>query len=158
MKVRTSSVGETRQVGVALASVLAPGDVVALSGELGTGKTALAQGVASGLGITDRVVSPTFVIVREYGGPTPLAHVDVYRLSHLQELYDLGFDEVIDDTRVVLVEWADRVTPLLPDDRIDVFLQRGAAEEDREIEIVARGRWLGRNAALSTVLQPFEAD
>ena len=91
-----------------------PGDVVVLAGELGAGKTVFAKGIATALGITEPVVSPTFTIVREYDGPIPLVHVDVYRLDHLQELLDLGLDDLVGDDAVTVVEWGDRVTALLP--------------------------------------------
>ncbi len=91
MKVVTRSVEETRALGEQLGrDVLVPGDVVVLSGELGAGKTALAQGVGRGLEVDGPVVSPTFTLVREYKGRHPLCHVDLYRLEWVQELHDLG--------------------------------------------------------------------
>ena len=85
-----------------------------LDGELGTGKTVLAKGIAVALGITEPVVSPTFTVVREYDVPMPLVHVDVYRLDHLQELHDLGFDDLVGGDAVTVVEWGDRVSAALP--------------------------------------------
>ena len=76
------------------------------------GKTAFAQGLARGLGVDEPVTSPTFTIVQEYEGRVPLAHVDVYRLDRVQDLYDLGFDELVDDDRVTVVEWGDLVEQL----------------------------------------------
>ena len=89
--------------------MLRAGDVVVLDGELGTGKTVFTKGLAVALGITEPVVSPTFTVVREYDAPLPLVHVDVYRLDHLQELHDLGFDDLVGSDAVTVVEWGDRV-------------------------------------------------
>lgn len=125
MIVRTASAAETRAVGAAIASCLAPGDVVVLGGDLGSGKTTIAQGIGAGLGVTEPVVSPTFAIVREYEGRVPVAHIDVYRLDRVQELNDLGIEEILDGTRVVLVEWGELVAPALAGDgaRITVRLR-----------------------------------
>ena len=163
MKARTRSVEETRALGERLGrSVLRPGDVVVLSGGLGSGKTALAQGVARGLGVTEPVVSPTFTIVREYQGRVPLVHVDIYRLEKLQELHDLGFDEFLDD-RVTLVEWGDAATPLLPPERLEVRIAlvgpeipaKEGAEEERAIELLPQGEsWILRSRRLGEVLAP----
>ncbi len=149
MIVRTASAGATRAVGAAIASCLVPGDVVVLSGDLGSGKTTLAQGIAAALGVTGPVVSPTFAIVREYEGRVPVAHVDVYRLDRVQELHDLGLEEIFDGTRVVLVEWGDLVSPVLPGDRVVVRLHPGddADEDDaRVIDVTAEGS--ARSASL----------
>jgi tRNA threonylcarbamoyladenosine biosynthesis protein TsaE len=150
--VRTASAAATRAVGAAIATCLETGDVVVLSGDLGSGKTTLAQGIAAALGITEPVVSPTFAIVREYEGRVPVAHVDVYRLDRVQELHDLGLEEIFDGSRVVLVEWGDLVAPVLPGDRIVVRLRSGDDDEDdtRVIEVTAEGSL--RSAALEAQL------
>jgi tRNA threonylcarbamoyladenosine biosynthesis protein TsaE len=156
--VETASAEETRAVGGAIASCLAPGDVVVLEGELGSGKTTLAQGIAGALGVTEPVVSPTFAIVREYEGDVPVAHVDVYRLDHVQELHDLGFEEVVDGSRVVLVEWGELVTPILPVDRIVVRVRLADDDDDtRVIDVSAQGsdRSAALNARLWSTLQTF---
>jgi tRNA threonylcarbamoyladenosine biosynthesis protein TsaE len=134
--VRTESAVATRAVGAAIASCLAPGDVVVLSGDLGSGKTTLAQGIAAALGVGEPVVSPTFAIVREYEGRVPIAHVDVYRLDRVQELHDLGLEEIFDGSRVVLVEWGELVAPVLPGDRVVVRLRPGAADEDDDVRVI----------------------
>lgn len=155
MRALTRSVEETRALAEDLGrAVLRPGDLVVLSGELGSGKTTFAQGVARGLGVTEPVVSPTFMIVREYQGRVPLAHVDVYRLDRLQELHDLGFDELLDD-RVTLVEWGDAADPLLPPERLEVRLAV-TGEEAREISASPRGdSWLVRAPRLGEVFASF---
>lgn len=157
---RTGGVDETRDLGAAVAEVLRPGDVVLLAGELGTGKTALAQGLARGLGVEDRVTSPSFVLVREYEGRIPLAHVDVYRLDHAQELHDLGFEEVLDPGRVTVVEWGDRVAPMLPTERLEVRLAFafGDDEATRRVECSGLGpSWVTRREALEASLERWEA-
>lgn len=154
--VTTRGVDETRALGEALASLLEPRDVVVLAGELGAGKTAMAQGIARGLGVDEVVPSPTFVIVREYEGRHPLAHVDVYRLGHLQELHDLGFDELIDDGRVVVIEWGDRIEPLLPATRLEARLLPVEAEPDaRSVHLSALGAWSARQDRLMAAVAPW---
>ena len=155
MKALTHSVDETRALAEDIGrALLRPGDLVVLSGELGSGKTAFAQGVARGLGVTEPVVSPSFTIVREYEGRVPIAHVDVFRLDRLQELHDLGFDELLDD-RVTLVEWGDAASPLLPADRLEVRITP-AGEGEREIQLSTHGEsWQARSRRLGEVLAPF---
>ena len=155
MTARSLSVEETRALAEGLGrALLEPGDLVVLAGELGSGKTVFAQGVARGLGVTDPVVSPTFTIVREYEGRVPFAHVDVYRIDRLQELHDLGFDELLDD-RVTLVEWGDAAGPLLPAERLEVRLVP-AGEQERDITVSAHGEsWQVRSRRLDEVMAAF---
>jgi tRNA threonylcarbamoyladenosine biosynthesis protein TsaE len=146
----TRSTDETLELARAVGELLRPGDVVSLVGELGAGKTVFARGVARALGVTELVVSPTFTIVREYEGRVPLVHVDVYRIDAVQELHDLGFEEVVRDDAVTLVEWGDRIDGLLPGDRLDVRLAPGAADDERVVEIEGHGHsWRARAAALA---------
>jgi tRNA threonylcarbamoyladenosine biosynthesis protein TsaE len=145
MKTTTSSADQTRALGAALAGVLRPGDVVVLAGDLGSGKTTFAQGVAAALGVEERVTSPTFTIVHEYAGRIPVAHVDVYRLETLGELHDLGFEEIVDDARVTLIEWGDMVAPALPTDRLAVRLEPGGDDDERFVTFLPHGgRWRER--------------
>jgi tRNA threonylcarbamoyladenosine biosynthesis protein TsaE len=156
MRALTRSVDETRALGEGVARTLRAGDVVVLAGDLGTGKTAFAQGVARGLGVTEPVVSPTFTIVREYQGRLPLAHVDVYRLDRIQELHDLGFDELLDE-RVTLVEWGDVAAPVLPPERLEVRLELSQVGDDREIRLSPLGEsWQARARRLAEVVAPFD--
>jgi tRNA threonylcarbamoyladenosine biosynthesis protein TsaE len=141
----TRSTEETLELARAVGELLRPGDVVSLVGDLGAGKTVFARGVARALGVTELVVSPTFTIVREYEGRVPLVHVDVYRIDAVQELHDLGFEEVVRDDAVTLVEWGDKVDALLPGDRLDVRLLPGAADDERVVEIEGHGHsWRAR--------------
>lgn len=137
---------ETQAIAEAVAPVLLPGDIVALSGDLGAGKTAFVQGAARGLGVAERVTSPTFVIVREYQGRVPVLHVDVYRLGNLRELVDLGYEEFLDPAWVVFIEWGDAVEVLLPPEWLEVEMRR-EDDEERRVVFRAHGREWGRRLA-----------
>ena len=130
----TRSAEETQAIGAALALTLGPGDVVALTGDLGAGKTCFTQGLARGLGVTGRAVSPTFVLVNEYRGRVPVHHVDAYRTGSLTELVDLGLDEMFSGDGVTIVEWADKLLPLLPATAVHVHIE-GVGDEPRTITI-----------------------
>jgi len=153
VKIATESAEETRALAARLGALLGPGDLVLLVGDLGAGKTAFTQGLARGLGVTDPVTSPTFTIVQEYAGRLPLAHVDVYRLDRVQDLHDLGFDELVDDGRVTVVEWGDRVAQVVPTDHLVVRIALGDAENVRVLEVSCHGpRWRARREALERAL------
>jgi tRNA threonylcarbamoyladenosine biosynthesis protein TsaE len=158
MKVVTRSVEETRALGEQLGrDVLVPGDVVVLTGELGSGKTALAQGVGRGLEVNGPVVSPTFTLVREYKGRHPLCHVDLYRLEWVQELHDLGIEEHLDDS-VTLIEWGEMAASALPSDRLEVRLTAGVDPDERIIELVLLGSWRGRGRRLAEIVESRRSD
>jgi tRNA threonylcarbamoyladenosine biosynthesis protein TsaE len=149
----TTSVDDTRSLGAALAELARPGDVLVLAGDLGTGKTAFAQGFATGLGITEQVTSPTFILARSYEGRLRLHHLDVYRLDHLQEAEDLGLAELVDDRGVTLIEWGDVIAPTLPPEHLEVRLAYGAGTDDRSVRMAAAGRsWGVRADALRRLL------
>ena len=114
------SVDETISIGERIAASLRAGDVVALVGELGAGKTYLTKGIARGLGVTDQraVNSPTFVLVNEYSGRLAVSHIDAYRLNGPEQLAALGFEEMCQAGGVVIVEWADRVRSIMPESSI----------------------------------------
>lgn len=134
--VQTNSVEETLAFGRAFAARLRRGDCVALVGDLGAGKTALARGIALGLGLKEEklVSSPTFVLVQEYPTEPRLFHIDLYRLAHPElELADLGLDEMLQDG-IVLIEWADRATKALPRRRWEVNIE-AEGEFSRRIQI-----------------------
>jgi tRNA threonylcarbamoyladenosine biosynthesis protein TsaE len=133
-RIESPSAEETAAAGERLAQSLRPGDVVALTGELGAGKTCFTQGLARGLGVTGRAVSPTFVLVNEYRGRLPVHHVDAYRTESMTELLDLGLDELIAGDGVTVIEWADKLLPLLPPDTIHVHIE-GVGDEPRVIVI-----------------------
>jgi tRNA threonylcarbamoyladenosine biosynthesis protein TsaE len=154
----TTGAQETEAVGAAVGSLLRIGDLVVLTGDLGAGKTTFAKGVARALGITQPVTSPTFTIVQEYDGRMPLAHVDVYRLDRIQELHDLGFEELLEG-RVTVVEWGEAIAQILPRDRIDVRIAMHDDDDTaRVLDIVASGpAWSERRGALDAALAAFGA-
>ena len=159
LRTTTRDATETHALGRRLGELLRAGDVVVLDGELGTGKTVVAKGIAVALGITEPVVSPTFTVVREYDAPTPLVHVDVYRLDHLQELHDLGFDDLLGGEAVTVVEWGDRVSAALPSDRLRVLLEPGEGDDDRIVSVDAAGiSWSDRRDALAAALADTDTD
>jgi tRNA threonylcarbamoyladenosine biosynthesis protein TsaE len=125
---------QTATEGEALGRTLGPGDVVALYGELGAGKTCFVQGLVRGLGVTTQATSPTFVLVNEYRGRLPVHHVDAYRTGGLAELMDLGLLDLIGGDGVTLLEWADRAEPLLPARAVRVRIE-GLGDEPRVVTI-----------------------
>ena len=151
----TRTPDETRTVGAGLAELLVPGDVISLTGDLGAGKTTFVQGAARGLGVGEPVVSPTFVLVREYRGDVPVYHLDVYRLDRLQEVIDLGFEDLLDPSGVIFVEWGDAIDALLPDEHLRVELRTDDGDA-RRLSFSGRGvRWAGRWERLEGVLGPW---
>lgn len=157
IEIETETADRTREVGHALAAVLQPRDTVILTGDLGAGKTTLVQGIGLGLGVVDHVASPTFTLVREYTGRLDVVHVDVYRLERVQDVLDLGLDEMDGPGRVLVVEWGDAVRDLLPEDRLRVQLTSDRTDADtRRIVIAAQGRsWAARWERLEAALEPF---
>lgn len=152
----TTSVEETRSLGGALATLVRPGDVVLLAGDLGAGKTALTQGLGAGMGITEPITSPTFIIARTYAGRARLHHLDVYRLEHLQEAIDVGLPELVDDAAVTVVEWGDTVAPALPRDFLEVRLRFGEGDDDRRLDVSPVGKaWAARADALRRAILPW---
>ena len=146
IEIETENAERTREVGQALASLLQPRDTVVLTGDLGAGKTTLVQGIGRGLGVEDHVASPTFTLVREYSGRLDVAHVDVYRLERVQDVVDLALDELGGPDRVLLVEWGDAVSDLLPEDRLRVELTTAGIDADtRRIVLTPQGGVLGRS-------------
>lgn len=137
MTVCSESPAATRALAARLGARLQAGDVVALFGDLGAGKTCFVQGLAEGMGVTGPVTSPTFILMRQHPGSPPLCHADAYRLDSPEALDDLGLDDVLTSC-VVAIEWADRVLAALPEERLDVTLTT-VDENTRRVEVTARG-------------------
>ena len=136
MEYISNSAQETEALGERLAARLRPGDVIAYTGDLGAGKTAFTRGLARGLGVIDRVTSPTFTIVNEYeGGRLPLFHFDMYRLGGPEELYDIGWDDYLERGGVCAVEWSENIAGALEPGAIQVDLRRGASDGERIITV-----------------------
>lgn len=138
-KLTTHSAEETEALGRRIGRSLRAGDVVALSGDLGTGKTVLAQGIVAGVGASGYVASPTFTLIREYTGAVPVAHVDFYRIDDPRQLDDLGLADVFAGSMLVIVEWAEKAGDWLPAEHLWITLDFGEQENDREIEVIPRG-------------------
>lgn len=137
----SSSVDQTVRLGVRLGELLQVGDLICLSGELGTGKTSLAQGIGRGWGASSRVTSPTFTLVNEYprlrDGCT-LYHIDCYRLATAAEIATVGLDDILDDGGAIMIEWPERIATLLADSRLWVAM-RHISDTRRGLRIQASG-------------------
>jgi len=154
----TASVDQTRDLAEAVSSLARPGDVIVLAGDLGAGKTAFVQGFGRGLGVPDRITSPTFTLVHVYEGRLTIHHIDVYRLGTLGEAIDLGLPEMLDDGGVVLIEWGEAILPVLPHDYLEVRLTFGPGDDDRHVAIRAVGpAWAPREDAVAGVVSPWTA-
>jgi tRNA threonylcarbamoyladenosine biosynthesis protein TsaE len=155
----TKSVDQTREVGAAVAALARSGDVVLLAGDLGAGKTAFVQGFGAGLGVSEPITSPTFTLAHSYQGRLTVHHLDVYRLEHLGEVFDVGLPELLDEGGVVIIEWGDAVLPALPKDYLEVRLRYGEADDDRVLELRSVGeRWSARQRALAAAVSSWGAD
>ena len=136
MELLSHSPEDTEDIGARLAEQLEPGAVVAFTGDLGAGKTAFTRGLARGLGIPDRITSPTFTIVNEYaGGRLPLLHFDMYRRGSADALFDLGWEDYRCRGGVCAVEWSENIADALEEDAVRVDIRRGASDQERVITI-----------------------
>jgi tRNA threonylcarbamoyladenosine biosynthesis protein TsaE len=129
---------ETQRIGEALGARLGPGDVIACIGELGTGKTCFLQGLVRGLGVREPATSPTFVLINHYEGRFPVYHLDAYRAENLIEILDLGVEEMLRGDGVTVVEWGEKLLPLLPSHTIVVRIS-GLGDEPRTIILEGLG-------------------
>ncbi len=142
----TKSEEETRRIGRAIGKSLLPGDVICLVGELGSGKTTITQGIAQGLGVRGPVSSASFKLINEYKGRIPVFHFDLFRLDKLSEVEEIGYREYFYDQGVTIIEWAEKMRPLWPEDRIEIELKI-ISEKNREIRITNLiGREINLNA------------
>jgi tRNA threonylcarbamoyladenosine biosynthesis protein TsaE len=167
----THSPDETRELAMAVAGVLRPGDVLLLAGELGSGKTTFVQGLGWGLGVDEPVTSPTFTLVRAYpcgvdsavaggadGAVRTLLHADLYRLDRLREVIDLGIGELVEDAAVAVVEWGDVAASVLGHDAMAVHLVTGVADDERTVTFVLHGTWSARGPTLAPRLRHWTGD
>jgi len=138
MTFKTSGASQTMRAGALLAGLVAPGDVVLLSGDLGAGKTQLTKGVAMGLGVEEPVTSPTFNILLVHEGRIPLYHFDLYRLDKATELQEIDYDATLEADGVSVVEWGDRFAEARPRAGLAVAI-RITGDEERQVEVVALG-------------------
>jgi tRNA threonylcarbamoyladenosine biosynthesis protein TsaE len=145
----------TRALAGAMSAVARPGDLISLVGDLGAGKTQFAKGFGAGLGVTDTIVSPTFVLMAEYRGRLPLFHVDLYRLADAAEAMAGGLIDERQSEGVTLIEWAERLSDAMPSGRLDVLID-GTGDDPREITLVAEAPEYSRY--LEVAVRAREAD
>lgn len=158
---RTDSPTATRDLAAAVAELVRGGDLIVLAGDLGAGKTAFTQGLGAALGIDEPITSPTFTLARQYeGGRLRLHHLDAYRFDALAEVLDVGLAELLDDAEAVtVIEWGDAILAALPRDLLEIRLQLGEGDDDREIQLRLVGSsWSARRRALTTALDPWSVE
>lgn len=134
LKIITTSIEQTEKLGKKIGSLLKSGDVICLDGDLGAGKTTLTKAIAKGLEVDDYVTSPTFTIVNEYDGKYHVNHFDVYRISDIDEMYDIGYEEYIYSESVSIIEWSSIIKEILPEERIEIYIER-LEENNRKFNI-----------------------
>ena len=128
-----------------LAKMVKQGDVLALTGELGAGKTCFVKGLANELGVKETVTSPTFALLKTYHGLMDLYHLDLYRLDRIEDLLDIGIEDYLPGDGITVIEWGDKAGDLLPEDTLFIDFRRGSTDDQRSIMIKARGReWTER--------------
>ena len=135
---------ETREIGFKLGKLLKPGSIVCLIGDLGAGKTTMTQSLAEALEVDDYITSPTFTIVNQYEGKMPLYHFDVYRIGCSEEMYDIGFEEYINGDGVCIIEWANIIEDILPDEYLKIELNY--KDMGREMTLIPYGEEYEKNA------------
>lgn len=147
---------DTQSLGAAIGKRLREGDVILLQGQLGAGKTCLTQGIAWGLGLKEYVMSPSFVLVREYQGRIPLYHMDLYRLERLGEISDLGLDHYFRGGGACVIEWANRGSTLLPEENLTIDISY-TSDTDRTLTLTAHGdRFAGMLVELIAVTRELD--
>ncbi len=137
LKLLSESEQQTREIAERLGQLLSAGDILCLRGNLGAGKTVFASGISKGLGISERINSPTYTILNQYTGRIPLYHFDVYRIDS-QEFFDIGGDEYLGSDGVALVEWPENIYSILPETRLEIFInyEYGLTENINRREII----------------------
>ncbi len=131
----SNSPEETFQIAKNFSKELKPGDIVALNGNLGTGKTIFVKGICAGLNAEQNPLSPTFSIINEYNGIYKIYHFDFYRIKDIEELYDIGYEDYLNEESICLIEWANIFTEILPQERFEVLIEFVENETQRKITI-----------------------
>jgi tRNA threonylcarbamoyladenosine biosynthesis protein TsaE len=154
LAVRTRSADETTSRARRIGAVMRPGEILLLVGDLGTGKTTFVQGLASGLGFDRRARSPSYTMVHEYrGGRFPLIHVDLYRCDSVNEVFDLGLEELFEPPAVSAVEWGEKAFEIAGGDYLELDFTWDGAEAIRNIRFLPSGRWRERMGDLSEAVR-----
>lgn len=134
---------QLEKIAIRLGKLVKPGNIICMSGDLGAGKTTFTQALAKGLGVDDYVTSPTFTLINEYEGRIPLYHFDVYRINHINEMEDLGYEEYFYGHGVSVIEWANLIKDILPPDHLWIEI-RVTGEETREVCLTATNDYYGK--------------
>lgn len=138
LQFKTNNAEETEHLGYKIGKALFGGEIIAMTGDLGAGKTTMTKALAKGLEIDDYITSPTFTIVNEYSGRLKLFHFDVYRIGDVEEMYDLGYEEYFYSDGVCIIEWSNLIEEILPDDRINIDIAY-IDEISRQVTITGNG-------------------
>ena len=152
----TKSADDTRELAASFAPFIKGGDILLLAGELGAGKTCFTQGLGRALGVVEQITSPTFTLMRPYDGARlRLLHCDVYRLDHLQEIVDLGINELVDEDALAVIEWGDMAEPVLPADFLEIRITYDDDSDDaRRFALRSVGSsWANRSVALQRAIE-----
>lgn len=139
MEIKLKGLEASKEFGVKLGRLLKSGDIVCLNGDLGAGKTTLSKSIGLALGVEDYITSPTFNLINEYNGRLTMYHFDVYRLDKVDDLYDLGFDEYFYGDGVCVIEWAEKIEDLIPNNRIVLDIENGEDIDERVIKLHGEG-------------------
>lgn len=140
MRIKVSNLDEMNEFGRALGRALKSKDIVCLDGDLGAGKTTLTKSIGLGLGVDDYITSPTFALLNEYKGNYDLYHFDVYRIEHIEELYELGFEDYFYGEGISIIEWASLIRDVLPKDVIEVYIEKTDDINERIINIKSESK------------------
>lgn len=140
LEINLRGLEETRNFGIKLGKLLVEGDILCLNGELGAGKTTMTKSIGLGLEVLDYITSPTFALINQYEGRLPVYHFDVYRLENVEDVFDLGFDEYFFGTGVCIIEWAEKIEGLIPDDKIVIDIEKGRELDERVVRISGSGK------------------
>ncbi|NMA85978.1 MAG: tRNA (adenosine(37)-N6)-threonylcarbamoyltransferase complex ATPase subunit type 1 TsaE [Tissierellia bacterium] len=138
-KIILDGLEDTREFGEKLGNLLKSGDIICLKGDLGAGKTTLTKSIGIGLGVEDYITSPTFTLINEYRGKLDLYHFDVYRLEGITDLDDLGFEEYFYSDGVCIIEWGDKIQDILPEETINISIEKGQELDERTIHLFGKG-------------------